>query len=88
MLFRSVSQSRYKLEEGMKFLVKSIKSYTDLINFFKYGGLDPWGEKTKQYFTILSPVEQYLVQKKKRLFKGIDDYSSGSAPFRKFSITS
>jgi DNA polymerase elongation subunit (family B) len=64
-----------RLENGMKFLVKSIKGYTELINFFRFGGLDPWGEKTKQYFTILSPVEQYLIQKKKRLFKGIDDYS-------------
>ena len=27
-----------------------------------------------KYFQILSPVEQYLVQKKKRLFKGIDEY--------------
>jgi DNA polymerase elongation subunit (family B) len=64
-----------RLEMGMPYLVKSIKGYGELINFFRFGGLDPWGEKTKQYFTVLSPVEQYLVQKKKRLFKGIDDYS-------------
>ena len=64
-----------RLENGMKFLVKSIKSYTDLISFFKTGGIDPWGENTKQCFTILSPVEQYLVQTRKRLFKGIEDYS-------------
>lgn len=64
-----------RLENGMKFLVKSIKGYQDLINFFRYGGLDPWGEKTKQYFTILSPVEQYLIDKRKRLFKGIEEYS-------------
>jgi DNA polymerase elongation subunit (family B) len=64
-----------RLENGMKFLVKSIKGYTELINFFRFGGLNPWGDETKKYFTILSPVEQYLIQKKKRLFKGIDDYS-------------
>ncbi len=64
-----------RLENGMKFLVKSIKSYTDLMNFFRFGGINPWGDNYKQYFTILTPVEQYLVQKKKRLFKGIDDYS-------------
>ena len=63
-----------RLEAGMKFLVKSIKSYTDLISFFRMGGLNPWDEKYRQYFTILSPVEQYLIQKRKRLFKGIDDY--------------
>jgi DNA polymerase elongation subunit (family B) len=63
-----------RLENGLKFLVKSIKSYTNLVSFFKEGGLDPWGEKTRQHFQILSPVEQYLVQTKKRLFKGIEDY--------------
>ena len=63
-----------RLENGLKYLVKSLKSYTNLVSFFKDGGLDPWGEKTKQNFQILSPVEQYLVQTKKRLFKGIDDY--------------
>ena len=63
-----------RLEAGMKYLVKSIKSYTDLISFFRMGGINPWDEKYRQYFQILSPVEQYLIQKKKRLFKGIDDY--------------
>jgi DNA polymerase elongation subunit (family B) len=68
------TQGNDRLERGMKYLVKSIKSYTDLINFFKQGGLDPWGEEVRKHFTILTPVEQYLVQTKKRLFKGIDDY--------------
>lgn len=65
-----------RLNNGHKFLIKSLKSYTSLINFFKKGGIDPWNDKYKSYFTILSPVEQFLVQKKKRLFKGIDDYSN------------
>lgn len=64
-----------RLENGMKYLVTCIKGYTDLVNFFRFGGIDPWGENFKKYFTILSPVEQYLVQKKKRLFKGIEEYS-------------
>lgn len=63
-----------RLENGLKYLVKSLKSYTSLVSFFKEGGLDPWGEKTRQHFQILSPVEQFLVQTKKRLFKGIEDY--------------
>jgi len=63
-----------RLENGMKFLVKSLKSYTSLISFFKTGGIDPWGEKYKSKFIVLSPVEQYMIQKKKRLFKGIDEY--------------
>ena len=64
-----------RLENGMKYLVKSIKSYTDLISFFRMGGLNPWDEKVRHNFTVLSTVEQYLVQTKKRLFKGIDEYS-------------
>ena len=64
-----------RLESGMKYLVKSLKSYTDLISFFRMGGINPWDEKYRQHFTVLSPVEQYLIQTKKRLFKGIDEYS-------------
>jgi DNA polymerase I len=64
-----------RLQNGMTHLVKCMKGYTELVNFFRQGGVDPWGEKTKSLFTILSPVEQFLIQKKKRLFKGIDDYS-------------
>ena len=64
-----------RLESGHKYLVKSIKTYSHLINFFKSGGIDPWNDKYKSSFTILSPVEQYLVQSKKRLFKGIENYS-------------
>jgi DNA polymerase elongation subunit (family B) len=64
-----------RLENGMTHIVKSIKSYTDLISFFRMGGLNPWDEKVRQHFTVLNPVEQYLIQKKKRLFKGIDEYS-------------
>ena len=63
-----------RLENGMKYLVRSIKSYTDLVGFFRTGGINPWDEKYRQYFTVLNPVEQYLIQKKKRLFKGIEDY--------------
>lgn len=69
------TQGNERLENGLKYLVQSIKGYQSLVGFFREGGIDPWGEKTKQYFTLLSPVEQYLVDKKKRLFKGIDDYS-------------
>lgn len=64
-----------RLLKGQTFLVESIKGYTNLINFFKQGGIDPWNEKVKHLFTILTPVEQYLIQKNKRLFKDIEDYS-------------
>jgi DNA polymerase elongation subunit (family B) len=64
-----------RLEQGQKFLVKSMKGYQELISFFRNGGINPWGDDYKHLFTILSPVEMFLVQKKKRLFKGIDEYS-------------
>jgi DNA polymerase elongation subunit (family B) len=64
-----------RLENGLKFLVKSLKGYRELISFFKEGGIDPWGEKCRSQFQILSVAEQYLIQKGKRLFKGFEDYS-------------
>jgi DNA polymerase elongation subunit (family B) len=72
---RLETQGNVRLENGLKYMVKSLKSYTNLVSFFKEGGLDPWGETSRVHFQILSPVEQYLVQTKKRLFKGIEDYS-------------
>jgi len=63
-----------RLENGLRFMVKSMKSYQNLITFFKQGGINPWGDKHKHLFQVLNPVEQYLVQKKKRLFKGIEEY--------------
>jgi DNA polymerase, archaea type len=64
-----------RLEKGLKFLVKSLKGYRSLMQFFKEGGIDPYGDNTKQYFLIPSPVEQYLIQKEKRLFKGYEEYN-------------
>jgi DNA polymerase elongation subunit (family B) len=65
-----------RLENGLKFMVKSLKGYRSLIQFFREGGIDPWGEKTKHLITLLSPVEQYLVSKEKRLFKGFEEYDN------------
>jgi DNA polymerase I len=65
-----------RLEKGLKFMVKSLKGYRALIQFFREGGIDPWGEKTKHLITILSPVEQYLISKEKRLFKGFEEYDN------------
>ena len=64
-----------RLENGLKFMVKSLMGYRALIQFFRDGGVDPWGEKTKDLILILPPVEQYLIQKEKRLFKGYEEYN-------------
>ena len=63
-----------RMEKGLTFMVKSLKGYRNLIQFFRDGGADPWGEKFKDKILILPPVEQYFVSKQKRLFKGYDDY--------------
>ena len=63
-----------RLENGLTYLVKSTKGYQSLVKFFRDGGLNPWGEQSRDVIIILSPIEQYLIQKQKRLFKGFEDY--------------
>ena len=63
-----------RLENGLTFMVKSLKGYRELIQFFRDGGCDPWGDKAKSKIMILPPVEQYRISKEKRLFKGFEDY--------------
>ena len=63
-----------RLEKGLTYMVKSLKGYRELIQFFREGGCDPWGENTKDRVMILPPVEQYLISKEKRLFKGFENY--------------
>lgn len=64
-----------RMEQGLKYMVKSLKGYRTLIQFFRDGGLDPWGERSKDLIMILPPVEQYLIQREKRLFKGYEEYN-------------
>jgi DNA polymerase elongation subunit (family B) len=52
-----------------------MKGYRSLTQFFRDGGIDPWGENTKNKFLMLPPVEQYLISKEKRLFKGFEEYN-------------
>lgn len=63
-----------RMEYGFKFLATCTKSYNDLVNFFKFGGVDPFSKEYQKYFVMFSPAEQYLIQSGKRLFKGMDDY--------------
>ena len=63
-----------RMLNGYKYLVTCKKSYNDLINFFKEGGVDVFKPEFSKSFVMFSPTEQYLIQTGKRLFKGIDDY--------------
>jgi DNA polymerase elongation subunit (family B) len=64
-----------RLVEGFNFIIKTLKTYQNLVSFFREGGINPWSEECRNSMTILTPVEQYLIQKEKRLFKGFDDYN-------------
>ena len=75
MIEKLETKGNQRLEDGLKFMVKSLKGYRSLIQFFRDGGADPWGERTKDLIMVLPPVEQYLIQKEKRLFKGYEEYN-------------
>ena len=63
-----------RLENGLTYLIKTTKSYRDLVSFFRQGGLNPWDMESRDSIQILPPIEQYLIQKEKRLFKGFEEY--------------
>lgn len=65
-----------RLERGLTYMVKSLNGYRSIIQFFREGGIEPWGETTRGLVLILPPVEQFLVVKEKRMFKGFDEYDS------------
>ena len=75
MIERLIDGDNDRLKNGLCYLVKTTKTYRDLVSFFTQGGLNPWGADNRDFIQILSPVEQYLIQKKKRLFKGFEDYN-------------
>tara|TARA_R110000824_G_scaffold4236_2_gene20164 strand:+ start:4697 stop:7429 length:2733 start_codon:yes stop_codon:yes gene_type:complete len=63
-----------RLKNGLTYLIKTTKTYRDLVSFFRQGGINPWDVDNRDAIMILSPIEQYLIQKKKRLFKGFNEY--------------
>lgn len=63
-----------RMENGYKYMATCNRSYNDLINFFKNGGIDIFNKEFSKNFVMFSPIEQYLIQSGKRLFKGMDDY--------------
>ena len=49
------------------------QSYSDLCNFFKFGGCNTFGNRD---FYTLPVQEQFLIQTGKRMFKGFEDYDN------------
>ena len=64
-----------RLKNGLTYLIKTTKSYRDLVSFFRQGGINPWDMEMRDSIQILPPIEQYLIQKEKRLFKGFEEYN-------------
>ena len=71
---RLMTGDNERLEDGYKFLVKTTGTYRDLVSFFRKGGINPWASENK-LIQILPPVEQFMIQTGKRLFKGYEDYT-------------
>jgi len=63
-----------RLENGYKYIAICKKSQHNLIKFFKEGGFDVFDKDVRENFVMFSPVEQFMIQTGKRLFKGIEDY--------------
>lgn len=72
-----------RMEDGFKYMTTCKGSYSDLLNFFKDGGLDVFSQQhipttdieQRSLFFALTPPEQFLIATGKRLFKGMDDYN-------------
>jgi DNA polymerase elongation subunit (family B) len=69
------SERHDRLETGYKYMAKCDGAFSRLLSFFREGDVDVYGEAHKKFFMALSPVEQYMIQSGKRLFKGMDDYN-------------
>ena len=63
-----------RLQNGYRYLATCDKSYNDLINFFKEGGVDVFDKATSKLFFMFTPVEQFMIQTGIRMFKGFEDY--------------
>ena len=61
-----------RLEDGFKYLVYTNQGFYTLLKFFGDGGIQPY--KNREYFELISPVEQYMISTGKRLFKGFENY--------------
>ena len=63
-----------RLENGYKYMAICTKTYNNLVAYFKEGEIDVFKEEFRTNFVMFSPVEQFMIQTGKRLFKGIEDY--------------
>lgn len=65
-----------RMSNGYKllFYAKTPMSYTKFMEFFKKGGVPIYSNKDEKNYIAVAPVEQYMIQTGRRLFKGYNDY--------------
>jgi DNA polymerase elongation subunit (family B) len=65
-----------RLKNGYTHLLSCDQGYNRMLHFFKNGGIyrGIYDQRIKEYFLVLSPIEQYLMGTGKRLFKGYEEY--------------
>lgn len=63
-----------RLVDGYKYLVTSSKTFNNIIQFFKRGGIDIYSNEYRKYFYAVKPYEQVMIQHNIKLFYGYDDY--------------
>ena len=75
------SNSSERLENGYKFLFYATRKmpYSRFLNFFTEAGTPVYGKKSdngerSNEFMVISPIEQYMIQSGRRLFKGYENY--------------
>ena len=56
------------------FYAKTPMTYTKFMDFFQKGGVPIYSSKDEKNYIAVAPVEQYMIQTGRRLFKGYNDY--------------
>ena len=56
-----------RLNNGLTYLIKTTKTYRDLVSFFKQGGLNPWGEDNRDVIMILTSYRTIPSTKRKKV---------------------
>jgi len=62
-----------RLYNGYKYLVSTTKTFSEIVTFFKFGGIDIF--KNSSLFFRVKPQEQFMMQTGIRLFKGFEFYN-------------
>lgn len=65
-----------RMSNGYKllFYAKTPMTYTKFMDFFTKGGVPIYSSKDEKNYIAVAPIEQYMIQTGRRMFKGYNDY--------------